>query len=107
MKSVCDVKVIPSEECVTQHKLVVCDVLLKLPPVQTMKPFVPKLRCWKLKDPSVKETFSETFTSKLASADTIDSSVDEIWSKLKSTLLNTTEEVCGKSKKGAWRKETW
>ena len=45
-----DVKVTPREECALQHKLLTCDLKLtfKNP---TPKPFVPKKRVWKLRDP--------------------------------------------------------
>ena len=100
-KSIRDVKVIPSEECVTQHKLVVCDLLLKTPPEPKKKAFVPKLRCWKLKDPDVSKTVSETFATNLAGDSLVDSSVEGIWARLKTTLLNTADEVCvGSPKRG-------
>ena len=46
------IKVIPSEECVPQHKLLICELRLKtLKPHP--KPFSPKLRYWMLKEPTV------------------------------------------------------
>ena len=32
---------------------------------------------------------------------------EEIWAKLKTGLLKTTEEVCGTTKPHRWRRETW
>ena len=32
---------------------------------------------------------------------------EEIWAKLKTGLLKTTEEVCGTTKPQRWRHETW
>ena len=93
VKSVRDVKVIPSEECVTQHKLVVCDLILQTPPDPKKKPFVPKLRCWKLKDPDVKKVYSETFVTNLERVSSDDNYVDGIWARLKNTLINTANEV--------------
>ena len=63
-----DIKVIPSEECVPQHKLLICDLQLKIP--KSRRPtFTPKLRTWKLKDPILQEEFQRIFTSKLQPVD--------------------------------------
>ena len=32
---------------------------------------------------------------------------NETWQQLKSSLLNASKEICGLTKKGRWRKETW
>ena len=36
-----------------------------------------------------------------------DTTTEEIWAKLKTGLLKTTEEVCGTTKPHQWRRETW
>ena len=46
-KSIKDLKVIPSEEGVPQHKLLVCELKLRLPKI-SKKIFQSKPRCWKL-----------------------------------------------------------
>ena len=61
IKLVRDVKVIPHEKCVTQHKLLVCDARI----VETedlCKKFVPKWRVWKLQQADLRDKFYETFT---------------------------------------------
>ena len=97
-----DVKVIPGEECAMQHKLLTCDLKLtfKNP---TPKPFVPKRRVWKLRDPD----FCGRVGTLLASCDTLPTDSDSIWDVLKTTLLKTTEEVCGWTRRKNFRKETW
>ena len=47
-----DIKVIPDEQCITQQHLLICNLKLKISK-NTEKKFVPKLRVWKLKDPSL------------------------------------------------------
>ena len=36
-----------------------------------------------------------------------DTTTEELWAKLKTGLLKTTEEVCGTTKPHQWRRETW
>ena len=53
-----DVKVIPGEECALQHKSLTCDLKLTFKnPIP--KPFVPKRRVWKLRDPALQSDFVE------------------------------------------------
>ena len=50
-KYIRDVKVIPWEECLTQHRLLVC--IFKIAAVPRVKrKFTPRLRTWKLRDPA-------------------------------------------------------
>ena len=103
-KLVKDVKVIPGEECAAQHRLLVGDlkVMFSKP---TKQPFVPRRRVWKLKEPASKDAFVAALDKNLG--DEVGRTVDDIWGNLKSGLLNATEEVCGWSKKGNWRRQTW
>ena len=89
-----DVKVIPGEECALQHKLLTCDLKLtfKNP---TPKLFAPKRRVWKLRDPVLQSDFCGRVGTLLASCDHLPMNSDSIWDVLKTTLLETTEEVCG------------
>ena len=43
----------------------------------------------------------------MASYDPLPTDSDAIWDVLKTTLLKTTEEVCGWTKRKNFRKETW
>ena len=101
-----DVKVIPGEECALQHKLLTCDLKLtfKNP---TPKPFVPKRRVWKLRDPVLQSDFCGRVGTLLASCDTLPTDPDSVWDVLKTTLLKTTEEVCGWTRRKNFRKDTW
>ena len=59
-----DIKVIPGDECITQHRLLICDLKLKISK-NTGKKFVPKLRTWKLKDSSKIEGYVESLNGLL------------------------------------------
>ena len=58
-----DVKVIPNEECVTQHKLLVCDAGI-VKSEDRYKKFVPKRHVWKLQQADFQDKFCQTFTVK-------------------------------------------
>ena len=101
-----DIKVIPSKECVPQHKLLICELRLKkLKPHP--KPFSPKLRYWKLKEPTVQEEYERVFKSKVNAFNNVETSTEEILNQLKTALLDTTNETCGKTKKRHHKRETW
>ena len=51
-----DIKVIPDEKCVTQHRLQVFELNLKIKE-NVKKSYVPKLRTQKLKDSDINEVF--------------------------------------------------
>ena len=104
-KMVKDMKVIPSEECVPQHKLLVCDLRIKIPKI-VPKPFTPKLRYWKLIEPEIKEEFEKVFTSKTANIPD-DAETEAIWGNFKSAILGATEETCGETKKRNRNRVTW
>ena len=114
-----NVKVIPNEEVVQQHHLVVCDFAVRTPRVKKHK-FVPRIRTWKLKDSATASQFHDIFKKKVAAASVVDTAstnsnnvdtpaglVESAWSKLKGPLLEAATEVCGFTKKHQWRPETW
>ena len=107
-KLVLDVKVIPGEEVVQQHALLVCDLRVSIPLPRKRK-FVPRLRTWKLRDPAVRSRFSGVFRAKVADPvlDKDVSPVESAWSNLKNPLLETAKEVCGLSSEHTWRQQTW
>ena len=95
------IKVIPSEECVPQHKLLICELRLRTPKPHP-KPFSPKLCYWKLKEPTVQKEYKQVFKSKVNAFNNVEASTEEIWN-----LLDTTNETCGKTKKRHHKRETW
>ena len=62
-KLVKNVKVVPNEECVSQHKLLIADTLISAPLPKRRK-FIPKCRVWKLKHSERKrELFGEGYAN--------------------------------------------
>ena len=100
-------KVIPGEEVVLQHQLLVYDMRLDVPP-KTKRKFTPHLKVWKLTDPQRRSHFQEVFKLHVgASAGVPYAATKDIWNNLKTGLLKTTEEVCGTTSPHRWRRETW
>ena len=106
LRMVKDIKVIPSEECAPQHKLLIGELQVKQQKLHP-KSYTPKLRSWKLKEPTVQEDFKQLFASKVEGFNSKGGSTEEIWNELKTALLDTTNQTCGKTKKLHRRRETW
>ena len=100
-----DVKVIPSEEVFSQHKLVVCDLSIRIKKEKT-KPYIPKLKVWKLKDTEARKEFVSAVEERCLDNEAV-GSVEECWGKLKNVLIEATEKVCGWTKGPAQRKTTF
>ena len=82
-KAVNDVKVIPTEECVQQHNLVICDFTVCIPSAKKRK-LTPHICTWKLREPAVSKDFQDTFKDKVAAFTPVQSAddVEDVWSKL-------------------------
>ena len=72
-----NIKVIPSQECAPQHKLLTCELGLKLTKPHP-KSFFPKLRYWNLKEQTVQKEFERVFTSKVNAVNTAAASTEEV-----------------------------
>ena len=51
---------IPGEEVALQHQLLVCDMMIDMPP-QIKRKFTPRPKVWKLKYPQTCSCFQEVF----------------------------------------------
>ena len=97
-KAIINVKVIPSEECVQQHKLVVCDLKVKIPPIKKHS-FTPRIHTWKLNNPEIANQFYVDFNLKVANATTnSDDCVESAWALHKKPLYEGAVMTCGVSK---------
>ena len=106
-KQVSNVKVILGEECASQHRLLVGDFSVSIPP-QPKRKFVPRIKVWKLRDPEKQAELSEVFKAKISDSELSQTStVDEHWTSPKDKLLQATKQVCGVSSNHPWRKQTW
>ena len=101
-------KVIPSEECTQQHNLLVCDFRGSLPSAKKRN-FTQRIHTWKFRDPASAKEYNAAFKVKVTDTATVmsDRDVEELWCKLKTTLLDAASEVCGLSKYHQWKRETW
>ena len=95
-----DCKVIPGEECLTQHRLLRADFKFAIPIKKKWKG-MKRLRVWKLKDQDAQTEFSGLIESGLTN-------YTGSWDEVKSTLLEAAEQVCGRtSGKRGHERETW
>ena len=102
-----NVKVILGEECASQHRLLVGDFKVSIPP-QPKPKFGPRIKAWKLRDPEKQAELSEVFKAKAQDSELSKAStVDERWTSLKDKLLQATKQVCGVFSNHPWRKQTW
>ena len=106
-KLVTDVEVIPGKEVALQHQLLVCDMRIDVPPKSKRK-ITPRLKVWKLKDLQTSNHFQDVFNLHAsASAGVVDAATEDIWNNIKTGLLKTIEEVCGRTGPHCWHCETW
>ena len=85
---------IPGEEVALQHQLLVCDMMIDMPP-QIKRKFTPRLKVWKLRDPQTCSPFQEVLKAHVPAVETEVATTTE---EIKTGLLKTTEEVCGITK---------
>jgi Reverse transcriptase (RNA-dependent DNA polymerase) len=105
VKVICDKEGIPEEPILLQHRLIVCDLVLKERVIQKLPVFESRCKVWKLKDVVVRRHFVEQVEKR--AADRCVKDVDGAWNGLKSCLLEVSDNVCGKSKGRPRHKETW
>ena len=96
--SVKDAKVIPGEEIVSQHCLLLMDVVFKKKVRRKVK-FRKKLKLWRLRESEVKEDFAAGVNNKYY--------CNEDWCGLKRKLLDVANEVCSYAKGKARHFEMW
>ena len=98
-KRIMNTKVIPGEECVHGHHLVVMDMHLKVR-VQ------PRIKVWKLKKQEVKKAYLEKLQER--NIDIEDSvRVEEQWDKVEKAMTEVAATVCGVTKGKYRQRETW
>ena len=82
-----DVKCIPGEECVPQHRLLVACISITTFSKGSSRDGCKRIKSWRLRDPNVKSRYSEKVASILQT--------DAGWTGLKDTLILAAKEVCG------------
>src|SRR2546426_11315650 len=91
-----DVKIIGSEPCILQHKLMVCKLHIKKQSRKRRVEFTSKCRVWKLKDSGMKADFNKFVQEKERARNRGEGSADSIWGELKKCLLEGATQVCEK-----------
>ena len=100
-----DVKVLPSEECVQQHRLLVVDLALRSRRAPRKK-HVPRLKIWKLKEANIGEEFKKCMAEDNECVRETSGS-EEKWKAMRKSWIGAAEKVCGWTKGPARHKETW
>ncbi|XP_057306130.1 uncharacterized protein LOC130644510 [Hydractinia symbiolongicarpus] len=105
-KVVKDVKVISGEECVSQHRLLVCDIILKSVKEAKGK-YRPRRKVWKLKEEIVARQFSAKVHQLAHNGQCDSDNVESTWTTSKNCLLEASDDTCGWTKGPARHRQTW
>lgn len=94
-RSCVDCKVIPGESAVTQHRLLVMDLRVKLAGGRGREHMDPRTKWWRLQGEEQRK-FVENVTS--ADVWTTEEDADTMWTKMATCIRETAKEVLGESK---------
>ena len=100
-----NVKVIPGEACLSQHRLMICILDLCHKVRMVKQTFVSQCKVWKLKDANVQTVFREKVQTR--AAERMDGDAELVWRELKDCMLEVADEVCGRSIGRPRHSETW
>ena len=101
-------KVVVSYKLKYVHKVLVNCLFKVAQEKMWLGKFTPRPKVWKLRDPQTCSLFQEVFKAHVPAVETeAATTTEEIWAKLKTGLLKTTEEVCGTTKPHRWQRGTW
>ena len=84
------------EECIKQHKLLVCDLVISAKSVQPIC-ILPRRKSWKLKDTVVQKEFEQVVSLKCQQ---IPAEVERAWEYIKNGLLKAADEYVSGHKVG-------
>ena len=87
-----DVKVIPGEACLAQHRLLVMDVSMQLVKSPRKKTISRKLKVWRLKEERKREEFEEAFKQRSEAQD------EGGWDQFQRNILECAKEVLGETR---------
>ena len=102
-KFVKDCKVIPGEECLTQHRRLAVDLVLEGCAPSVRRCNAQKIKIWKLREQGAERDFEEKFKQKTAIGKRVD------WEQFQANILSSAKEVCGVTswKRRQVQRETW
>ena len=105
-KLVRDVKVV-HEECIKQHKLLICVLDLKEKLVRSKVKFMKRCKVWKLKEAVTEGIFRQRVQARVAMSVSKPRDAEGVWKDLKECMLSEAVSVCGETKGISRQKETW
>src|SRR6267154_681770 len=105
LAKITDINVIGSEECVQQHKLLVCKIGLHECVKKRKKKFLGRHKVWRLKEAAIRKDFADRVRYREERREEGD--LECMWKGLKDCLLEETETVCGKTRVRARHRITW
>ena len=98
MKKVKDIKVIPGEECFSQHRLLIMDLMMEHRAIRKSKN-PGRVKLWRLIDEKIKRIMKDGVKDAKEEPESWDD-----WCKY---IMNVAKRVCGISKGGHNQKTTW
>jgi len=101
-----NVKVIPNEECVRNHKLLIMDMRFNTTKSRHKK-LEPRVRLWKIKEEQTCEEHKSMVRDKVDEEEWKHLDVNEHWNKMKKIVMETAQHIRGMSKGPCRHKETW
>ena len=87
-----NVKVIPNEECVPKHELLVMDMRFNTTK-RRHKKFEPRERVWKLKEKQTCKEYRSMVRDKVEQEDWKHLDVNEHWHKMKKMMMETAQHM--------------
>jgi len=105
--NVLDVKVIPSEPCILQHKLMVCQVRVREQVRKRRGTFVSKCKVWRFESAEAQKEFGAIVQARDRTRDRSGGSVEKVWKEFRDCLVDGANEVCGRTKGPPQYKESW
>ena len=94
------------KKSVSQHRLLVDDVVISSAPRKKKRMHTPRLKVWKLREPNVKQEFVWLVTDRKDEVFEADN-VESKWNSMKKVSQKATEQVCGWTKGPPRHRERW
>ena len=91
-----NVKVIPNEDCVPKHKLLVMDMRFNTTK-RRHKKFEPRVHVWRLQEEQSCEEYKSMVRDKVEEEEWKHVDVNEHWHKMKKIMMETAQNICGMS----------
>ena len=103
-----DVKVIRGAEASTDHRLLVADTRIRNNKKRGKNKEYERLKIEELREPNNRKKYEETIGERLRCMQEFqeEDNIDEMWRKIKETIMKAAEEICGKKRVNTGKKST-